>query len=304
MVETDRAAPPTPATGEGAELRRLLDEYKGVTARLVESHDTLRTQLHRVRRELEEKDRELERKKRLEALGRVAAGVAHEFRNPLGGIRLTIDTLRREHGEEALASRLDRIARAAEHLDHIVEDLMSFTRDQPLEVRPVPIGPVVDHAVELALTGVEGEVPEVLRAGDPDLDFAIDRTAFSQVLANLIDNARRALPAGTLSDGGPAIGIAWGCRRDSGGAQCSWLEIADRGPGIPAGEEERIFHPFHTLREDGTGLGLSIVHSRIEAHGGTIRVVPDLCLALGALGVLTGACFRIELPLAPEEVSP
>ena len=309
MVETSRVIAAAPSVEEGLELHRLLEEYKGVTARLVASHDTLRAQLDGVRQELAEKNRELERKKRLEALGRVAAGVAHEFRNPLGGIRLTIDSLKRDFGEGADTSvtpappsrrfeRLDRIARAVEHLDHIVEDLMTFTRDPVLEREPIAVADLVADATDLAFSCIEGVVPGVDADGDHDVVVLVDRHAFTQVLVNLLDNARRVMePIGALDEPGPHIAVAWGTT--SGLVKpVVWIEVADRGPGIPEGEEERIFHPFHSLRESGTGLGLAIVHGRVEAHGGEIAVVSDR--RAPQVGY-PGARFRIELPI-PSEV--
>ncbi|MHC4936082.1 MAG: sensor histidine kinase [Planctomycetota bacterium] len=297
MIESSRLIESAPTAEEGIELRRLLEEYKGVTARLVASHDTLRAQLDGVRRELAEKNRELERKKRLEALGRVAAGVAHEFRNPLGGIRLTIDTLRRDLDGDRSHGRLDRIARAVGHLDHIVEDLMTFTRDPVLERSSIGIPTLIDDAIEIAFTGLDGVVPVIDRAGEAELEVFVDRHAFTQVLVNLIDNARRVMEqCGALDEEGPHIAIAWG--RTAGLIDpVTWIEVADRGPGIPEGEEERIFHPFHSLRESGTGLGLAIVHGRIEAHGGEIAVVSDRRAPQAGY---EGARFRIELPLTSE----
>lgn len=309
MTESAPSTLLAPPVTEGEELRRLLEEYKGVTARLVSSHDTLRAQLAEVRLELAAKDRELERRKRLEALGRVAAGVAHEFRNPLGGIRLTIDALRRERGGERARDpspsptdpgeeaerleRLDRIARAVEHLDRIVSDLMTFTRDPPLELRPHPVGELVDAAAEIAFSGVGEAAPGIDRAGDPALAVPCDRHALVQVLVNLFDNARRAMAeSGALALPGPHLAVAWG---RLGGRV--WIEVADRGPGIPRGEEERIFHPFHSLRDGGTGLGLAIVHSRVEAHGGEIAVVED---RRSPQTGFDGARLRLELPGSTE----
>jgi two-component system sensor histidine kinase PilS (NtrC family) len=166
---------------------------------------------------------------------------------------------------------------------------MSFTRDAPLERRAHAIAELVDAAAELAFGAVADGRPLVDRAGDPALRIAVDRHAFLTVLANLLDNARRALAStGALALPGPHIAIAWG--RAAGRV---WIEVVDRGPGIPAGEEERIFHPFHSSREGGTGLGLAIVHSRIEAHGGEIAVVTDRRAPQPGFD---GARFRIELP--------
>lgn len=316
------SAAPQLSSEESRELHQLLEEYKGVTSRLVASHDTLRTQLAGVQNELEEKNRELERKKRLEALGRVAAGVAHEFRNPLGGIRLTIDSLRRDLPAATSASedktapkesesvptamtdrrsspsgeRLDRIERAVEHLDRIVDDLMTFTRDQALTRHLHPIGDLIEAAEEIAFSSLPSDRPELECVGDRETPCWVDRHAFTQVLVNLLDNARCVMAQdGSLLGEGPQIRLRWEIRALPSGARFR-LEIADRGPGIPVGEEERIFHPFHTLRDEGTGLGLAIVHSRIEAHAGEISVE-----SAPPGDRYPGARFLIELPM-PNEV--
>ncbi|MFQ5654362.1 MAG: PAS domain-containing sensor histidine kinase, partial [Planctomycetota bacterium] len=238
-----------------------------------------------------DKRRLRERKKRLEAIGRVAAGVAHELRNPLGGIRLTLDALLGGTPSERQLRRLEHISRAVEHLEHIVQDLLTFTRSGDLCRRTHPAVELIDGAIEIAFADGAAGPPPILREGPAGMELLVDRHAFTQVLVNLLTNARQALDgAATAGDAAarePRIGIWWGARE-----QCAWLEIADMGPGIPQGEEERIFHPFHSLREGGTGLGLAIVQGRVEAHDGEIVVARD---AWGGGAGWPGARSRILL---------
>lgn len=258
-----------------------------MTADLARSHDLLRGEVRRLEGELADKNRRLEHKKRLEALGRVAAGVAHEFRNPLGGIRLTVDALMGDPATDRNRERLSHIRHAVSHLDHIVEDLLTFTRTTSVLRVPILVTTLLEEAITIAFPERESVTTRLTLDGPSDTRLLVDRHAMTQVLVNLLTNADQA----TLSVG--EIRVCWGVRGER-----IWIEVVDSGPGIPAGEEERIFHPFHSLRDGGTGLGLSIVHSRVESHEGEISVVKN---AWGGGSELTGARFRILLPLTTIE---
>ncbi|MEM7262058.1 MAG: ATP-binding protein [Planctomycetota bacterium] len=289
MSDASIAVPQFPVTAEElADLPRLFEEFSRVTADLVASHDLLRGEVRRLERELADKNRRLEHKKRLEALGRVAAGVAHEFRNPLGGIRLTVDALLGDRPSDKAQGRLEHVRNAVTHLDHIVEDLLTFTGSTVVEPSPIRAADLLERSIAIAFPEPSAVRERLVVDGDCDLEFCVDRHAMTQVLVNLLVNASQA----TASTGG-RIGAWWGKTESA-----SWIEIADEGPGIPVGEEEKIFHPFHSLRDGGTGLGLSIVHSRIEAHGGEINVVSD---SWGDGADFSGARFRIQLPNSPIE---
>ena len=254
------------------------------TRSLQTAHDALLDQVHSLKEELAAKNRRLERKKRLEALGRVAAGVAHEFRNPLGGIRLTVDALLGDQPTERAQKRLEHVQRATTHLDRIVQDLLTFTRSAPLERHPVPVPELLEAVLEIAFPA--GLDRELVTRGDDDVHCVVDRHAFSQVLVNLLTNARQAIGE---RDG--RLYLQWGVRDDR-----VWFEVADDGDGIAPEDEESIYHPFHSKREGGTGLGLAIVHDRVEAHDGEISVVSD---TWGDSLGWKGACFRVALPLDP-----
>ena len=267
-----------------SELAQLFEEFSRATERLQSAHDSLLAEVNALKGELAAKNRLLERKKRLEALGRVAAGVAHEFRNPLGGMRLTIDALIEDATGQRAPRRLEHIRRAITHLDRIVGDLLTFARSDELVPDLVAARELVAQAAEMAL----GEGRSLTTGGPAELRLRVDQRAFTQVLVNLLLNADQA-----VGGGAGRIGVWWGLTPRGH----PWLEVADDGPGIPEGAEERIFELFHSEREGGTGLGLAIVNDRVTAHEGEISVVHD---AWGEGADWSGARFRIVLPVSAE----
>lgn len=271
-------------------LPQLFEDFSRVTAGLVAAHDALLLEVERLNVELAAKNRRLEHKKRLEAIGRVAAGVAHEFRNPLGGVRLNADYLRRQHPSGPSTRRIDQIIDAVQHLDCIVSDLLTYTRQAEPERTPQAVGDLVTHALQLAFADLDDLPFHLSRCGPPELLVHVDRVGLTQALVNLLSNARQAVEhLGRAA----AVGVFWGVRSGR-----FWLEVADNGAGVPEGEEERIFHPFHTLRDGGTGLGLAIAQSRVEVHDGEISLARD---AWGGNPQWSGARFRLVLPLSCEE---
>ncbi len=288
MTEAKGSVPAITIPEAVEDLPRLFEEFSRVTSNLVASHDALLLQVKSLKQELAAKNHRLERKKRLEALGRVAAGVAHEFRNPLGGVRLTVDGLLRGRPSKRSTERLHHIQKAITHLDHIVDELLTFTRTDPLELEAVKTRELVEGAVEIAFPDAAENGISLVVEGPPKATMMVDRHAFSQVLVNLLTNAHQAL----VGRKGARIGVWWGVRDGQ-----PWIEVADEGLGGPEGEEERIFHPFHSLRDGGIGLGLAIVQSRVEAHDAEISVVHD---AWGGGTRWSGARFRL-LFLHPRE---
>lgn len=225
------------------------------------------------------------RSARLAAVGELAAGIAHETRNPLGAISHATETLQRSlrlQGEDA--ELLEIIRREAGRLNEIVSDFLVYGRPRPLALQETDL-PVLIKDVLLALEqderchrGVRFET--VL---DPLLPrLALDPHQMSQVLWNLYLNAAQAMPEGGCLRTRAAL------QPGPGGEGWFFLEISDTGPGLPLEGEGRFFEPFFTTKPDGTGLGLSIARRIVEDHGGT------LTLEGGAAG---GALARILLPL-------
>jgi len=273
-------APPMPRSLE--DLHELLQMYNQVTQRLQVSHERLEGEVVRLREQLEEKNKELELKKRLAALGEMAAGIAHEIRNPLGGIQLYASTLLAEVADRPAAAELVRkISSGVKGLNVLVSDMLAFTRDLQLSRHEEELGDIVLGALELAApTLLEQDVKVRVHGSVEGKRLHVDRRLLERVLLNLVIN------------GAEAIGETQDAKRETrnakrlppnGDGHVGQIEIRaaviggkteiiieDNGPGIPAENLERIFDPFFTTKHTGTGLGLAIVHRIIEAHGGQI----------------------------------
>jgi signal transduction histidine kinase len=273
--EAPAAAPPMPRSLE--DLHELLQMYNQVTQRLQVSHERLEEEVVRLRQQLEAKDKELELKKRLAALGEMAAGIAHEIRNPLGGIQLYASTLLAEVSDRPAAADLVRkISSGVKGLNVLVGDMLAFTRDLQMERRDEDLGEIVLSALELAApTLLEQEVKVRVHGSVKGKSVHVDRRLLERVLLNLVLNGAEAIGETQTTNGKPHNGDGPGGRIDiraavHGTPARTEILIEDNGPGIPSENLERIFDPFFTTKHTGTGLGLAIVHRIIEAHGGQI----------------------------------
>jgi signal transduction histidine kinase len=265
----------------------IIEAYQQATERLKVSHDQLMNEVARLRAELASTNEQLERRKRLAALGEMAAGVAHEIRNPLGSIQLYADLLARQlAAEPAKAQLAGKIGSAVRGLDAIISDMLTFTRLN--EAKPQPTR-FVDLLTEVAaeVAGKLESTGTALNAKQVDRNLLIDLDTrlFRRVLVNLIANASDAM-AGSPADRREILVTAESLPPGSG--EMRWrVSVMDNGPGISPDVLEKVFHPFFTTKDHGTGLGLAIVHHIIEAHGGTIAA------GNRAEG---GAAFTILLP--------
>jgi signal transduction histidine kinase len=262
------------------ELGELLSVFNDATARLQVAHESLHAEVARLKSELREANEQLERSRRLAALGEMAAGIAHEVRNPLGSIRLYARML-----EQDLAGRPDerrlaeKIGGAVRGLDAVVCDVLSFAREMPVRSTRASAGALLRGAVDEALsderlTGA-GRAPAVrLEPIDPVCEGTMiecDEQLVHRALVNVIRNAIEAM---LLPETGPRVrepALTLGVREAEGPGMVG-LFVRDTGPGIPPEAMERIFNPFFTTRATGTGLGLAIVHRIVDAHGGRTRV--------------------------------
>jgi signal transduction histidine kinase len=269
------------------DLHEILQMYNEVTQRLQVSHERLEQEVVRLTEQLEQKNRELELKKRLAALGEMAAGIAHEIRNPLGGIQLYASTLAAEVADRPLALDLvKKISSGVKGLNALVSDMLTFTRDLHLQTRPEGLADIVAAAADLA-------APALLEhAISIDLDHSLltttvlaDARLLQRVLLNLLLNAADAIAEAAAPTRRISVAATTAGR-------LVHLTITDTGPGIPTDLLEKIFDPFFTTKHTGTGLGLAIVHRVIEAHAGAIA-------AHNQPAPHTGAVFTITLPAAP-----
>jgi signal transduction histidine kinase len=271
------------ATGEGAaaggasrteELIEIVRAYNQVTDRLRESHEALNQEVARLQRELASANAALQRSKRLAALGEMAAGIAHEIRNPLASIQLYASMLRQDLTDRPEQQDVaGRIGEAVHGLNAIVGDVLTFSRE--MRVRRIEGSAIetFERAVQAVGPMLDERAIELRYAGEDAL-VCHDRELLHQALVNLIRNAVEAMgQQGTLT-----LGVA----ADEQGVD---LIVRDSGPGIAPEQIDRIFNPFFTTRATGTGLGLAIVHRIVDAHGGTIAVHND-----------GGAVFTLRLP--------
>jgi len=249
------------------ELGRIILAYSEITDKLQKSHNRLTATVQTLQQELSEKNQQLERKNRLAALGEMAAGMAHEIRNPLGGIQLYASMLAKDLDDRpASLAVVKKIAGGVKRLEALVSQVLQFTREITANVGAMDLRASIDDAVELAQAQLHSRGVSCRVTGPAPFQVQLDPLLIGQAILNLVLNAAEAI------DGGGHIEIEYGPPpADSAARQCH-LIFRDNGPGIPPAVLDRIFNPFFTTKETGTGLGLAIVHRVVEAHDGTITV--------------------------------
>lgn len=216
--------------------------------------------------ELREMEDRLRKSDRLAVVGQLAAGMAHEIRNPLASISGSIEILAQDFRADDISQRLMRIVlRETERLNGLIKDFLLYARPAPRNLRLIRLDQLIEEIVEVYQHGKDLCVPISWDLQiRPGLELRSDPKLLEQILWNLINNAIEAMPAGgriTLR-GRPGEGEAGEVR----------LEVEDTGKGISPRDRDKIFDPFFTTREAGTGLGLSIVYRIVEAMNGTIAV--------------------------------
>jgi PAS domain S-box-containing protein len=244
-----------------------------------------------VMRELESR---LRRSDRLAALGELAAGLAHEIKNPLTSLMTFSRHLPRRFDDEHFRARFQSVVpRELERINGIVEGLLELARPARINFTAVRLPAPLERAAELYAQEMESRGVQVTRDYARDLPAVwVDAEAVYQALVNLVRNALDAMPSG----GKLTLRAGWsdehhGVRPGLAGARRVRVEIEDTGIGIPGADADRVFNPFFSTKTGGTGLGLALTHKIIEDHGGSI----DFRSTVGQ-----GTVFRIVLPLFPD----
>lgn len=220
---------------------------------------------------------DLRREDRLRVMGRVVAGIAHEIRNPLNSIRITIQVLERrlrKHGwsDDSMGLVLGEVDR----LDSLLQSLLVFRQEEAGRLRRQPLRPVLERTLALVKPQLRdrGIATELL--GAVDVEATVDSDHLQQAVMNLLLNAMDAAGAG----GQVAVHL------DQRGSQAE-ICVCDSGPGLTGEQQEHLFEVFYTTKLRGTGLGLAVTRTLLERMGGTVQYVASD----------SGAQFRILLPL-------
>jgi signal transduction histidine kinase len=268
--------------GSDVELLNLLASQASLAFENAELYRSQRERLDR-----------LYRAERLAAVGQLAAGVAHEIRNPLTAIRSTMQYLLRGlTPEEPRHQLVHELLKEVDRINSTVGGLLSLSRSGDLRKAEVDLLEPLGQAVQLlAARAAEQGVEMRCAFGVVGPRVLGDAGQLKQVFLNLLINALQSTPAG----GRIAVGVTPWSQPEPARTRWVQVRIEDTGPGIPPEQVRRVFDPFYTTKRDGTGLGLAICHGIVEQHEGEIQLESEI-------GV--GTAVAVRLPLAAEEPWP
>ncbi len=235
--------------------------------------------------EIKRMEQRMRQADRLAAIGRLAANIAHEIRNPLAALSGAIEQFSHEFALDEPRERLMQIAlRESARLNRIISEFLDYARPAPLRRQAVNVAELLDEVVLLLECHPLSTKLKVIREYGPELSAQVDPHLLRQALWNLALNAAQAMP-----EGGE---LTLGARILNGAGSRLEMWVADTGQGIGREELPHIFEPFHSTKPDGTGLGLAVVHRVVQEHGGEVAVRSSP----GA-----GTTFVLGLPLATHQ---
>jgi two-component system sensor histidine kinase PilS (NtrC family) len=242
-----------------------------------------------------EMEEQMKRVDKMAAVGVLAAGMAHEIRNPLASLSGSIQMLRCELTLDDRQQHLMEITlRESERLNALITDFLLFAHPPQSHKIPYPIGRIIEETIDLFVhsPSFHNGIRILRPNGHEEMRPSIDPDQMKQVFWNLLINAAQSMSNGgeikvRLGKGNvwdvPPLALSSQLR----GKEWVKISIGDSGSGIAPEEKEKIFEPFFTTKENGTGLGLSIVHKIIENHNGLIKVESELG---------RGSTFTVLLP--------
>jgi signal transduction histidine kinase len=227
---------------------------------------------------------------KLASVGKLAASVAHEIRNPLIAVKLWLTTIQKKRQDDPeLSSNLGMISEEIGRLDGIVRDFLEFSRPRALNIESLHIAALLDETLELVSHRFEESHLIIVRKYAADLPPIMgDWKQLKQIFINLLNNAAEAMP------GGGEIRVLADYALDPDARPMVVVRIQDTGPGMSDDVRQRLFEPFYTTKESGTGLGLCIAAGIMTRHGG--RLVLESSTG-------QGATFAAWIPTAREKES-
>ncbi len=226
---------------------------------------------------IRELEAEVRRGETLAAAGRMAVGLAHEIRNPLGAIRGAVQLLARELGPASgLQEYTDVLVKEVDRVNRIIEQLLDLARPVQLRLAPLNLHQLLERVALLSGEGAEAQGVTIVRRYDPSLPPILgDEDRLVQVFHNLVRNALEAMKSGGRLTLTSRISLnPLFAKMDLGAGQRSMVEVqvVDEGTGIPEDVRGKVFDPFFTTKEGGLGLGLALCHRILEEHRGALRI--------------------------------
>ncbi|MDD8026811.1 MAG: ATP-binding protein [Acidobacteriota bacterium] len=265
---------------------RIAIDSRDEIGHLARDFNDMSDKLRQTLEAIEVANRKLVQSEKLAQIGRMAATIAHEIRNPLTSVKLNIQKVRSSlHLDETEQEHMALSEEGIAQIERFIKELLNFTRVSDLQMARFGIEQVLDESVKLLkdVLAEKGIVVERRYAADLP-EVLVDGDRLRQVFANILRNSAEALP------GGGRITITTGMAESETGRRLR-IRIADSGAGIPEKDWENIFEPFFTTKPQGFGLGLANARKIVEQHKGTIK-------AARKRG--PGAAFEIELPCEGE----
>jgi len=291
VLETGRPAAEDDVRLEGRRTGRLDvdlsiaplddDERRPIGAVVVLHDRTIRNSLREM----------VDQRERLDSYGQIAAGIAHEVKNPLGGIRGAAELLQLWAKDDRARDTASLIVREVDRISSLVEELMVFARGEELHPSEINVHFVLDGVLDLLRHDPVSERLEIERFYDPSIpEFLADADRLTQIFLNLCRNA-----AQSMEETGGTLTITTRMSLDRriaipGGRRVPAVVVAisDTGPGISGDVLERLDTPFFTTKSRGTGLGLAVSRHWVNEHGGTLRIASQPG---------QGTTVRVALPL-------
>jgi Signal transduction histidine kinase regulating C4-dicarboxylate transport system len=259
------------------DIHQLLPEMSGELGQVTRA-------VNRMAVSLTEKERledQLRQSEHLIALGRLATGVAHELRNPIGIIKTLVELMKQEYSQVSGIEEFTRaIDEQVERQEVEIQELLDFGRPTKVSMKECSVNDLIKGVLSFSAAMLRKQGVSVELELDNQLSKILaDSEKLKQVFVNIIVNAAEAMPTG---------GKLEIITKETDNMVT--ISFSDSGEGIPSDETSRIFDPFYTTKKTGTGLGLSISYQNIQLHGGSIEVNSDLN---------KGTTFIINLPVKP-----
>jgi signal transduction histidine kinase len=252
---------------QGDFSQAIVDTSRDEVGDLARSFNEMTAQLVQARERMEDANRRLVQHEKLASIGRMAATIAHEIRNPLTSVKLNIQKVaEEEHLAEMIQAHLGLSLEGIDQIERFIKELLNFTRVQELSLERWPVEQIVDESLKMIKDTLDQKKIVVEKTYGGDLPpILADADKMRQVVLNILRNAHEAVGSGGK------ISIACDTLAE-GGRTMVRIRIADNGPGIAEKDRPNIFEPFYTTKPSGFGLGLANARKIVEQHNGTISV--------------------------------